>query len=383
MKRWLAGLVAILMWDASLAALPGRTLKVGPGQVLTKPSQAARVAKDGDIIEIAPVEYSGDTAVWRAHNLTLRSAPGGMATIRAAGAAAEGKAIWVIKGNDATVENIAFLEAQVKDRNGAGIRLEGRNLTVRQCLFRDNQNGILTGSNKDSELHVERSEFDHNGFGDGLSHNIYVGAIAKFTLHSSYSHRARMGHQVKSRAAENHILYNRLSDEESGHSSYLIDIPEAGTAYVIGNVLHQGPMAENNTLVSYGAEKQPHAANRLYFLHNTLVNDRKGDCRLLFVRPGVNKALVLNNLFVGCQRIDGPVLENGNIQAPHASLVSPRTYDFRPLPGSPAIDRGLPCTTLERLGLACPALQYLHPGLSEPRRLLGAAPDAGAFEASR
>lgn len=383
MSRCLSLCLALLIWQPALAALPGRVLKVGPSQVLSKPSQAAAVARNGDVIEIAPGEYAGDVAVWNAHNLILRGGPGGMAILRAKGAVANGKGIWVIKGDNATVENIGFLEAQAPDKNGAGIRLEGRGLTVRRCLFRDNENGILTGANKDSEVLVEHSEFDHNGHGDGYSHNIYVGAIRKFTLRASYSHRARGGHQVKSRAEENEIVYNRLADEESGHSSYLLDLPNAGVAKVVGNQMHQGPMALNNTLVSYGAEKQPYPINRLYFLHNTLVNERKGNCRLLFVKPGVQNALVLNNLFVGCQQMDGPILEKGNVQAERSALRAPDKLDFLPLPGSAPVDKGLGCATLERLGLSCPEVQYRHPAATEARRQVGPAPDAGALESER
>jgi hypothetical protein len=55
-----------------------------------------------------------------------------------------GKGIWVISGNDTVVENIEFSGAAVPDANGAGIRFEGVNLTVRNCYFHHNQNGILT-----------------------------------------------------------------------------------------------------------------------------------------------------------------------------------------------------------------------------------------------
>jgi len=51
----------------------------------------------------------------------------------------------VIRGNDVIVENIEFSGARVPDRNGAGIRPEGRNFTVRNCRFYDCENGILGG----------------------------------------------------------------------------------------------------------------------------------------------------------------------------------------------------------------------------------------------
>jgi hypothetical protein len=80
-------------------------LWVGPGKPFQKPSQAAAAATDGATINIAAGNYSGDAAVWRANNLTLRGV-GGRAHLEANGAIAEGKALWVIKGANTTVENI-------------------------------------------------------------------------------------------------------------------------------------------------------------------------------------------------------------------------------------------------------------------------------------
>lgn len=310
-------LFLIFAWECSLSQ--AETLKVGPQYPLKLPSQAARVAKDGDVVEIEAGVYAGDAAVWRANKLTLRGV-NGVARLASGGATVEGKAIWVIKGNDTVVEDIAFLEARVPHRNGAGIRLEGANLTVRRCLFRDNENGILTGGNPNSEIWVEASEFDLNGFGDGYSHNLYIGAVGRFTLRDSVSRQARTGHQVKSRAMINVIANNRLEDGPGGHSSYLIDLPSGGDAEITGNTLHQGPLAENATMLAYGAENLPYAANRLRVSGNTFINDRKQSCRLIWVKPALETAEVSGNKFVGCTRIDGKVRESDNQILPRSAI---------------------------------------------------------------
>ena len=54
-----------------------------------------------------------------------------------------GKAIFITLGSDITIRNLTFARARVPDRNGAGIRAEGRNLTVEHSRFIDNENGIL------------------------------------------------------------------------------------------------------------------------------------------------------------------------------------------------------------------------------------------------
>ena len=84
-----------------------QVLRVGPGRELTRPSQAARIAKQGALIEIDPGVYEGDVAVWRQHGLTLRGT-GGRVELQAAGKAARGKAIWVIQGDSTEIENLEF-----------------------------------------------------------------------------------------------------------------------------------------------------------------------------------------------------------------------------------------------------------------------------------
>ena len=102
-------------------------LRVGAKRELKRPSAAAEIARDGDVIEIDAGIYDGDTAVWRQHRLTIRGV-GGRAHLRADGAEAEDKGIWVVKGNDTTIESVEFSGARVRHENGAGIRLEGADL---------------------------------------------------------------------------------------------------------------------------------------------------------------------------------------------------------------------------------------------------------------
>ncbi len=150
-----------------------------------------------------------------------------------------------------------------------------------------------------AELVIEDSEFGHNGAGDGQSHNIYVGAIARLTMTGSFSHHARRGHLLKSRAARNFIAYNRLSDEEDGGASYELEFPNGGESYVIGNIIQQGPRTDNNHLISVGAEGYKGTANALYLVNNTLIDDKPGGGVFLRVKAGARAVLVLNNVLVG------------------------------------------------------------------------------------
>ena len=126
-------------------------------------------------------------------------------------------------------------------------------LTISDSFFHDNENGILAGANATSDITVISSEFARNGYGDGYTHNLYIGAVRTFTLISSWSHDAKVGHLVKSRAAANDILYNRLT-QQSGTGSYELDLPNGGRSRVIGNLIQQGPSSQNSGMVAYGLE---------------------------------------------------------------------------------------------------------------------------------
>jgi hypothetical protein len=353
-------------------------LRVGPGQPLAKPSTAAEKARDGDVIEIAAGVYGEDVAVWRQNNLTIRGV-GGLAHMRADGANAEGKGTWVIKGNNTTIENIEFSGSKVSDQNGAGIRLEGAGLTLRRCYFHDNQNGILSGGRAGSEVVIEHSEFARNGNGDGSTHNIYIGNEASFTLRYSYIHHAVVGHDVKSRAQQNYILYNRIMDEATGRSSYGIDLPNGGLSYVVGNLIQQGPETENFTIISYGAEGLKHPTNELYLVNNTLVNDREQGGQFVAVKPEAGTVKLINNLVIGRgELLVGPGEQTKNLSGKKSDLTDPASFDYRLKPGVRAIDAGVDPGEAHGFSLR-PEEEYVHRADKRPRPSAGAL-DAGAYE---
>jgi hypothetical protein len=130
---------------------------------------AARIASDGDIVEVEPGDYRRDTAVWIQRDFVIRGI-GGRPRLMAEGASAEGKAIFVVRGGRVRIENLGFFGARVRDRNGAGIRLERGRLEIAGCHFEDNENGVLSGNEGGTELAIDRCRFVGNGAGDGLSH---------------------------------------------------------------------------------------------------------------------------------------------------------------------------------------------------------------------
>jgi hypothetical protein len=360
--------IGLALFLIAAYAQAGAVLQVGPQYALAAPSAAAVIAHDGAVVEIAAGTYRGDVAVWTQNDLVLK-AVGGRVVLEADGRSAEDKAIWVIKGDHVHVEGIEFSGARVADQNGAGIRFEGGSLSVSRCVFRQNENGILTHDYAGSRLLVELSEFARNGFGDGYSHNLYAGSIAELTVRFSYLHDAHVGHQLKSRARENRILYNRIADEREGDASYLIDLPNPGRAVILGNALYRGPHAENDTLVRL--------VQNAAIVHNTFVTDL-GRGTFVTVAEG-GRAKLVNNLFVGEARVlRGDGLQLTNWSGAHAPFIERSAFEYRLARGAPAIDVGGDAGSFMGMDLS-PVSEYRHPARGAPRPRLG-APDLGAFE---
>ncbi|MBK9480829.1 MAG: T9SS type A sorting domain-containing protein [Bacteroidetes bacterium] len=274
------------------------TWLVGPAKVYTKPSQVSTLVNDGDTVLIDAAVYIADVCYWGKNNLVLKGVGPGYAHLDANNTAYGGKAIWVIGGDNTLVENIEFSKCTVVDKNGAGIRQEGINLHVNHCYFHHNENGILAGDNAGSKILIEKSEFGFNGYGDGLSHNLYINHIDTLVFQYNYSHDAHVGHELKSRAKTHYILYNRISTE-LGTDSRNIDLPNGGLTVIMGNILNQQQNSQNNNMIGYGLEGLANAAfNEVYVINNTIINE-KNVGSFFDLKIGTEKFKAYNNVCAG------------------------------------------------------------------------------------
>jgi hypothetical protein len=357
---------------------------VGPTRTYTVPSAVSGLVANGDTVQIDPGLYTGNVTKWFASNLVIRCLGPGYAHLAANGNHSEGKAIWVIKGANCTVEGIEFSGCVVPDHNGAGIRQEGQHLTLRNCYFHHNEMGILTSNDGVSDFVFESCEFSFNGYGDGYSHNIYVGAVNSLTMRYCYSHDAKIGHLVKSRARFNYLYYNRLTGE-NGDGSYEVDLPNGGRAYLIGNMIEQGVNSQNTGIVSFALENQNHPEQELILSHNTIINNRPTG-RFVQFSNNIDLVKMVNNLFMGggtlLQGTAAMVDTTHNLRFTTVSagqLTNPAGYDFKLLPSSICINAGI--QPGEHQGVSLTALySYLHPLTRTARWYNGAAPDIGAYE---
>ncbi len=360
-----------LLWGIPAQAA---TLHVGPTQALKLPSEAAQVAQAGDLVLIEPGLYAGDTAVWTQKRLRIAAA-GGPVRLDAAGRSAEGKAIWVMRGGEFEVEGIEFRGARVPHGNGAGIRFESGLLVIRNCVFRDNENGILTSNDPQARLHVFDSEFtDAPRDTRALHHLLYAGSIAELKVSGSRFHNGYNGHLLKSRAARSDVRFSLLVDGPTGKASYEAEFPNGGHVVVIGNVIGESAASGNAHLVSYGIEGAVWPENALLVSHNTFFSKAKTKTEGAFVRLADRNRFsapialhLINNLNVlPGQALQGDATEtSGNVFVVAGALGDIDALDFGLASDSALRGAVGPAPTVGTTALA-PAFEFMLPRGTRP-----------------
>ena len=253
---------------AALLAIPARaaTLEVGPGRAFDRPSAAAQAAQDGDTIAIAPGEYY-DCAVWTRNRLTiLGTGPDVLIT----DATCHGKALFITSGDDITIRNIGFARARVPDRNGAGIRAEGGNLTVESSRFINNETGLLDAGRPGATLRIIDCSFTGNGVRDVTTPSpaLSVGAVATLHVERSRFADSRGGAHILSAADRTELLGNRVEDGSTGVRDALVVVTGGSTLVMEDNTLRRGPSdARYNAAV-----RAEGVTGELALRRNTLVN---------------------------------------------------------------------------------------------------------------
>lgn len=167
--------------------------------------------------------------------------------------------------------------------------------------------------------------------------------------------------------------------DETGGSSYLVDLSGGGEGYLIGNLFHQGKRNENSTLIAFAAEgDRTNPDQVLYVVNNSFVNDDSGG---MFVQNfSIASAQLKNNLFIGRgSALAGPGQLTNNLMKDEAGLRDQGAYDYRLTAGSAAIDQGIDPGQAENGFSLLPEYQYVHPLSVAPRPVRGRI-DIGAYE---
>jgi Right handed beta helix region len=291
MLRILITLILALTFAAP--AMAGRTLEVGPGKPYKLPSAAIRDARDGDRVLIAAGEYV-DCAVVPASNLTIEGAGRDASTV-ITGKICQDKGILVTQGANITIRNLTLSHARSPGHNGAGIRAEGRNLTIDRVRFFDNENGILAAPVHDGTLLVRQSEFFRNGSCEGAcAHGIYTNDLALVRIEASRFIATQHAHHIKSRSQRTEVIGCEISDGPDGTASYEIELPNGGALVVRNSTLEKGPMAENHTaMIVIGDEDITQPPGEITIENNRARND--GNFQTAFVENMTKTPVTLKN----------------------------------------------------------------------------------------
>lgn len=287
----------------------GRELWVGPNEQYTTLKSAISDSQSGDTVFVRAGVYQNDYATIQ-HDISIIGV-GGKAHFTSTERITNGKAI-LITNADTVIENLEFSGAFVSDNNGAGIRQQVGNLTIRDSYFHDNEMGILSAADPTSVIRIENTTFDRNGNGTNFSHQVYVNKIASLEVTDSTFTESLDVTDIQSRAA-NTTVTNSTFDDTEGRASYLINLPNAGNAVITGNTLINGANAGNTKLINYGSAAELNPGS-LVVEGNIFINNLDSPHPVFGVNnSSTQEVLISNNTFSGFDDIaKGPATLLGN-----------------------------------------------------------------------
>jgi hypothetical protein len=236
---------------------------------------AATNVRDGQTIRVLRNSYGGwrEGMAIRANHVTIKGDPGAALY----GAVIDGVGLIAGYGNDLKVEDLEIFNVR-GDGSTSGIRFLGKNFTGRNLRIHDCDMGFLSAGDN-GVITFEDVLISECGGSGGQAHNIYVssndrGTAFEFIFRRSKSLRADgQGHLLKSRAMATTIENSVLAMQDA-NSSRCIDISDGGTVVIRGNVIQQGPKADNDDIIGIALELSrdhlPHGWSRR---HSTAIED--------------------------------------------------------------------------------------------------------------
>ena len=293
-------------WEEARATLrrwsPQTGASLGQGQIrldgdaVANLEDASERLRNGSVLEIGGGVYRTPLVV-RADGVRIV----GHGHVVFDGAVAEGKGTFVVKGRGTRIENIECRNVQVRDGNGACVRLAGRDLLLEQVYFHSSQQGLLTGGDPGDVL-IRDSFLERLGH-RGRAHGIYQGG-GTLTIDRSYVlGSGDQGHEVKSRAQRTTIS-NSVIASLTGQDSRLVDLPNGGIVSITDSTLQQGPNSTNRDMVGFALEKRPYQDNALEMKRNLIILERNGTNLLLSNKAQGMRADISDNIIVAPQSTD-------------------------------------------------------------------------------
>ena len=248
---------------------PFTVVESGQGYVSLKDAVASIGGGRGTIL-IAPGTYA-QCAVQQGGDVTFRAQTPGAVILD--GVSCEGKAALVLRGRSSNIDGIVFQNIRVPDGNGAGIRLESGNLTVRNSLFRNSEEGILSGDAPGHSVTIDRSTFRRLGRCDrdlDCAHGIYIGRYGSLSVTRSRFDQGDGGHYLKTRTPRVTITDNSFDDSGGRLTNYMIDLSNGANGEISRNEMVQGKNKDNySAFITVAPEGREHDSAGLSIVNNS------------------------------------------------------------------------------------------------------------------
>jgi hypothetical protein len=384
-------------------------------------------AQSGDEVVIAPGTYAfrvyltkaatntitiraldpANPPVWDFGAVLLDNAPGSYT----AGDKARGG--WQFSGaKNYSISGITFRNCRNAAKNAGGIRYYSgtTNLSIRNCLFAFNDNG-LTGGTQDSQATVEFCEFSTNGNPaaslSSPTHNIYIYG-GYLVMRYCFLHDSAQGQNFHIRCRDATLEYNWFARANNYDGDLMTDDDFTGTGpftqalTLRGNVFLQNPLPGNHSQViaMFNDGGLPNLTLKLRALYNTFVgantnsafvhvsnadgtrmnvevanNIIYGTKTPSLVEDGVHGTVTGVNNWLQTNAVPGPL--TGSIQSASPGFRNPAANDYTLAGGSACV--GAANTFVYGL----PGKEYYQNELTKCQwRIRPASRDLGAFESS-
>lgn len=275
-------------------------------------SDAVKYAFDGAVIVVAPGYYDDCVVTGPASVaiIGLVRQSGARATFRKACA---GKAAFVVSSQKFLLQGVRIEGIQVRDKNGACLRLEGRSMAQQVAIVdvecSASENGIL-GNVGSGTLVVRASKFIRNGGNNGFSHGIYVDGGAEVFIDGTVIAETKgKGHTLKV-GAKRLIVEGSTLAALNGRNSRAIDYYGGGVLSVRASVIQQGPLSDNHDSIAIGMERARLNADAVHAAQvsdSWIVYDAPSRCcRWLFAGKALGRVTVKGTRMVA---LNGSPLE--------------------------------------------------------------------------
>lgn len=273
--------------------LSAAVLEVGDDKSFDRIESALARASEGDEIVVFPKKdgtpYRRVALLVRVAKLTIRTEKPGISVVldgdgfEYSGRGSVPRAIVQFDpGADACLlDGFTLVNARNESFNGAGVRINQANdITIRNCTIRDNDMGIMSGGDfskrTGARQMIENCRVFRNGTErePGYNHNLYLGGT-DVTVKGCLIENSVTGHNIKSRAHRNYILYNIIRNSANRELDLVdaegnTDVP-GSDALLIGNRIVKDPKCKGNrAVIHFGRDGNAEHDGTLWLIFNTI-----------------------------------------------------------------------------------------------------------------